>query len=275
MCIKKLFYIFLLWATLQSSESANQKSFAENAVRNQFPYHVSLRFDGKHVCSGSIINSSKILTAAYCVTEYCRKRVENNFEILAGVINRTETNSTNAIIFKVKEIEVHNSYNFETNDYDVAVISTYENFNFNLKNVAMIPLSKNLNITDDTKCVVSGWGLNAYGVQPQTLQFAHQWITPRSNCQSALYPIRITSRMICALGINKECPQNGDFGSPLVCNGEQVGVVSFAKGNVSIGTYPAVFARVPELERWLTTSSVSKLASIYCTILVLELMLLL
>ncbi|GJQ83332.1 hypothetical protein Trydic_g15640 [Trypoxylus dichotomus] len=39
-----------------------------NATENQFPYQVSLRYNGNHNCGGSIIGDKWVLTAGHCVS---------------------------------------------------------------------------------------------------------------------------------------------------------------------------------------------------------------
>lgn len=40
-----------------------------NAMGGQFPYQISLQYYGQHICGGSIISSTQILTAAHCVED--------------------------------------------------------------------------------------------------------------------------------------------------------------------------------------------------------------
>lgn len=39
----------------------------EDAELGEYPHQISLRFQGRHTCGGSILHSLYILTAAHCV----------------------------------------------------------------------------------------------------------------------------------------------------------------------------------------------------------------
>lgn len=259
------FLTLVLLSNLLLSLAQERIANGNNAAANQFPYQVSLRNQGRHICGGSIIAQSKILSAAHCVTTKTGGRISpSRFEILAGVIDRRSIRpSDGAVLTKVKNVIVHNRYNYRTINYDACVIITYGTFDFSLPNIATIDLTKTLQIRANTDCVISGWGRNENGVSLNFLQYAIVQITARSQCKARMRPTRITQQMICALGRNNEDAQPGDSGGPMVCNGELCGIVSFGK-KAPIGLAPGVYTRVARIEAWARTSGGSCLTPLRC-----------
>ena len=41
-----------------------------DAAEGQFPYQVSLKLYGRHICGGSVIAANWVITAAHCVGRY-------------------------------------------------------------------------------------------------------------------------------------------------------------------------------------------------------------
>ena len=77
-----------------------------NAYDGEFPYQVSLRMTLRHICGGSIIDETHILTAAHCV----------NGDIPILIRNMFVTTSTNIFgqskgtSYKIKRVTLHPQY---------------------------------------------------------------------------------------------------------------------------------------------------------------------
>ncbi|XP_018400105.1 PREDICTED: serine protease 48-like, partial [Cyphomyrmex costatus] len=91
----------------------------QNAIPGEFPHQVSLRYNDNHVCGGSIISQTKILTAAHCVT--VPKPPYNDFKVATGSIS-----ITGGQLHNVKKITVHPQFSNSYEDAwinDIAVIT--------------------------------------------------------------------------------------------------------------------------------------------------------
>ncbi|KAK5891915.1 hypothetical protein CesoFtcFv8_012344 [Champsocephalus esox] len=101
-------------------------------------------------------------------------------------------------------------------------------------------------------CSVSGWGNTNLGGEvymPTLLQCLNVPIVDQQVCENA-YPGMISSRMVCAgymEGGKDAC--NGDSGSPLVCEGEVHGLVSWGQGCAE-PNYPGVYVKLCEFHSW-------------------------
>lgn len=63
----QILIVFLARAITAQHISPERVIGGSDAQEGQFPYQVSLRVGGLHVCGGTIISSHFILTAAHCV----------------------------------------------------------------------------------------------------------------------------------------------------------------------------------------------------------------
>ena len=103
-------------------------------------------------------------------------------------------------------------------------------------------------------CSVSGWGNTALDGDPVNLPIRLQCldvpIVDDAQCKNS-YPGMITQRMMCAGymdGGRDVC--NGDSGSPLVCDGEVQGLVSWGRGCAN-ANYPGVYVKLCEFLSWI------------------------
>lgn len=91
----------------------------ELAKKKEFPYIVSLKYNNKHFCGGSLISKNHVLTAAHCVTYFFdeRKYAMEFISVEAGMI-RQGTGKT----YNVKRISYHPKYKSIAFQNDLAVV---------------------------------------------------------------------------------------------------------------------------------------------------------
>merc|ERR1711997_592064 len=160
--MKRLF--FLLFATVAYSmpQGNTDLHFAdgriiggEEAPKHEFPWQISLRNLGSHICGGSIINKNQVITAAHCV----QGALPILDSVIAGAHNRILEFGHQKR--NVKSMEAHEDHNNPEFDNDVAIITVTEPFDFSDPNVQPIDmfLSSDGEIPAETICNNTGWGL--------------------------------------------------------------------------------------------------------------------
>jgi trypsin len=228
-----------------------QQTFAEEpeaivggtvAAPGEFPYQISLRNYGDHVCGGSIIivpgkkELRVVLTAAHCVVGIAEAPYRN-YKVATGTISLT-----GGQIHNVKKIIVNPDYSDRAEDAwknDIAVIILDQpikpnNFQSGIELTRIRP-------TPGQQCTLSGWGqISTHGPLPRELLKMNQAVVAQSLCQESHYEMPLTGSHLCTLNRYGIGACSGDSGGPLVCNGKQCGVTSWvlpcAKGEPDVYT---------------------------------------
>merc|ERR1711982_259036 len=127
----------------------------EEAPPHEFPWQISLRNLGSHICGGSIINQNQVITAAHCV-EGALPVMDS---VVAGAHHRLLEGGHQKR--RIKSMEAHEDHNNPRFNNDVAIITVTEPFDFSDPNVQPIEmfLLEDAEIPAETVCNVTGWGL--------------------------------------------------------------------------------------------------------------------
>merc|ERR1712062_340302 len=233
------------------------------------PWQVSIRRNSEHICGGTILNENTVLSAAHCFFgfDYDNKilttgkdnALQNNFTILAGIINREDSVSG-------QEIEV-DSYIWPPMDYnpysftnDIIILKLKGNLVFSQKKVyaVSLPLEKTWGKYDSFEdCMISGWGRTTRHKSsqiPKILQWAN--VPTIANCNSVSNYTNLIESQICALNNGKTDACTGDSGGPLVCKSGfsgyvMTGVVSYGPRICGTPNYPGIYTRVGYFLHWI------------------------
>lgn len=232
-----------------------------NADYGMFPWQVAIRkviyrtktrkIDAQH-CGGIILSRFWILSAAHCFDD----EVKSNLIIRVGDLNNKEPDSDEEE-FEVEEIFMHEGYDVETYDNDIALIKISPKDGRGIMagmyiQPACLP-SDSTPYTEDLDCYISGWGETSLG-SPNIMKYAEVPIIERSTCRN-LYKGALTPSMFCAgylKGGIDTC--QGDSGGPLVCKvrGKYtvLGVTSWGRGCGDPNS-PGVYTVVKNHLQWI------------------------
>ncbi|XP_055611400.1 trypsin-1-like [Uranotaenia lowii] len=202
-----------------------------------FPYQLSLRYNGNHICGASVISGRWALSAAHCNYPPPDPAI---MSLRGGSSNRLQGGE----IFEIEEIVNHPEYDDWNLVNDVSVLRTTEDMlDSHHPHIHPIALDHaGSTHVPGSRSVLSGWGLNEQNVLPIILQRVD---IPKVDFEYCIrsWPLGwVTPDMICASEPGRTAC-NGDSGGPLVVGGRQIGIVSWGASDCR-GLYPTVFARV-------------------------------
>jgi len=222
----------------------------QDAAPHSWPWQVSLRKNGYHICGGTLIRPNWIVTAAHCVYNDPKPI---RYTVVVGAHRRLGITSVEEH-FRVKTIHKHSGFTNENLKHDIAVIELRGSAKISDKvSTVCLPTEPP---RPGTKCYVTGWGrLSGTGPAADTLQQGVLPIVSHEDCAKKYTRYEGDTHLCAGEGTSSgpgAC--SGDSGGPLVCEMGGTwylhGAVSFGKRNCPT-TYYTVFARITSYISWI------------------------
>ncbi|XP_059474166.1 transmembrane protease serine 13-like [Neocloeon triangulifer] len=246
----------------------------EDAPLRDYPWSAALfrttrfpPFSITHACTGSLISTHFVMTAAHCVFESNTRLTENDFVVYLGKerISLGWTPDTGVQSLSVSRVIPHTRYDTVSNRNDIALLrlSSAAEFSQTIVPICIWYKSSNEALVVNKNASLAGWGLIEGYEDADKLQKLDVPILARERCkkienQQSYYSTKLTSSTLCAGYINEgRSPCNGDSGAALVLkDGGRFyvrGIVSeiVGKNMKCKSDFPAVFTDVAPYRSWI------------------------
>ncbi|XP_032849749.1 serine protease 55 isoform X2 [Tyto alba] len=208
-------------------ETGKRITAGRYAEVGEFPWHVSIQGNGRHICGGTMISALWILTAAHCFAE----EVPPDLTVVVGGIDLNlplEEHKPDSLI-------IHENFDRISMENDIALILLSSPIEFSNQKIPIcLPFIDNVDTWQH--CWVSGWGTPPAAGVPSSpvLQKARMKLISREQCLERIP--HLEDNLFCA-----ELEKGGggacqvDSGGPLVCSywhtmkWFQIGIVSWGE----------------------------------------------
>ncbi|XP_054897656.1 transmembrane protease serine 6 isoform X2 [Poeciliopsis prolifica] len=227
-----------------------------DASEGEWPWQASLQVRGTHICGGALISYQWVASAAHCFYDDSVYS-PSVWTVYLGKLLLNRSSSIEEVA-RVQQIHLHQYYDSESHDYDLALLkldrTAYPLLTGHALPACLPPPTHQLE--PGLLCWVTGWGAREEGGRTNNvLQKVDVRLVSEEACVRS-YGYLVTPRMLCAgyrSGGKDAC--QGDSGGPLVCQEPSgrwflAGVVSWGKG-CGRPDYYGVYTRITRLTDWI------------------------
>nr|XP_022908725.1 chymotrypsin-2-like [Onthophagus taurus] len=219
---------------------------------NEYPFVASIQHDNKHICTGSIIGSKAILTAASCFYLNDTTKISTYSLMVSGGSSFWRYGDK----YEVDRLIIHPQFDYETKINDIAIIKISKTISL-ISSVIIKLLSTQI---PDNQTVVDGltfgWGHSIYSGHP--IESPSEQL---NSLKTKTVPARVCLLEYQTFGENQICLAStegkgichGDVGGPLIIQPSaiflQIGISSY--GGACNSTKPEVYTRISSYHDWI------------------------
>ncbi|KAK3549900.1 hypothetical protein QTP86_015517, partial [Hemibagrus guttatus] len=219
----------------------------------RWPWQVSLQVKRNHMCGGSVITPSWIVTAAHCVEKYSSP---SQWKVYAGYLTLMQMALSSGS--SVRMVIPHPDYDPSSNDYDVALMKLLTPLQMSNSIRPVCLPNTGLDFSTSRQYYVTGWGVTQVQGSPSNeLREAQVSLISPAVCNSRpVYNGRLTDTMICAGKLEGGVDScQGDSGGPLVTSENflwwLVGDTSWGQG-CALQNRPGIYGNMTIFVNWIS-----------------------
>ncbi|XP_007949976.1 probable threonine protease PRSS50 [Orycteropus afer afer] len=235
------------------------------AMSRRWPWMVSVRANGTHICAGTLIASQWVLVVAHCLVQ---RNVTYSVLVGSPVLDEPGQHARNVPVGQVivnRRFRSRRYWSWVGRAHDVGLLRLQSTLKYS-KYVWPICLpGLDFEVEDNSLCTVTGWGLpRTNGVWPQFRSIQEKEVTILNSKECDQYYHRfskiptivqiINSQMICAEDNTRDSFCYEKSGEPLACAVENtwylVGMVSWGPG-CNHGDAPPIYLQVSSYQQWI------------------------
>ncbi|XP_063286938.1 uncharacterized protein LOC134572067 [Pelobates fuscus] len=247
-----------------SSRVSSQSDAGIGAMEGEWPWQISIQYNGSHKCGGSLFSSQWILSAANCFKD---NNNSSQYTVALGTLQNDGSNPQ-TIFLQVEDIIMHPQYSTTGSKGDIALVKLSSPVNYTDYVTPICLPSESVTFPCGLDCWVTGWGSPSSDGSVQAANVLQEKKVPlidHERCNQMYHTASsnnsnttiVQEEKICA-GYTEERNNScqGDFGGPLVCdvNGVwvQAGIVSWGE-DCDLPNHPGVYTLVPAYKSWIET----------------------
>ncbi|XP_070247215.1 probable threonine protease PRSS50 [Myotis yumanensis] len=235
------------------------------AIARRWPWMVSVRANGTHVCAGALIAAQWVLTVAHCLTQ---ENVTYSVRVGSPWLDQRAQTTADVRVHQVilnSRFRAHRYWSWVGQANNIALLQLERTLTYS-KYVWPICLpGLDYRVKDFSLCTVTGWGLpRANGTWPQfrTIREKEVTILDSKQCEDFYHRFSkipslvrvINSQMICVQDTDRKHFCYETSGEPLSCPVQDtwflVGIVSWGPG-CGQNEAPPIYLRISTYQHWI------------------------